>query len=160
MIVLNKIYKAFDSIKIDDNIKKKIYDEAKIKIEKNKKFKLLMLGYVPLIFLIAITLMISDSSNQNKFDGKENGNDYNITSIQEDVFIYENNIYSLQLENTLEDIIINKKIGTLNKVEFDSILVNNFDSYYHDGYSVYSTNYKDILIVKSDIETFIYQIQK
>jgi hypothetical protein len=157
---MNKIYKAFDSIKLDDKIKEKAYR----KLEKNHvttnylSRRNIIYGTLGLVFTSVFLLLFVNEENKNSLpnDAREADTSYILTS-SNDVFLYNGNMYSLNESYDISTIKINNKIGILKQVNEEEGLVNNFDSYYHNGYLVYSSGNPKILIVKSKSETFIYE---
>jgi hypothetical protein len=155
MVVMNKIYQAFDTIKLDERIKKKTYQKLEQQT-KTRKYKGLIYG----ISLVMAVFIFFIAISTNKLPSKNNDDNINILNTPEnmyDVIMYKGDNYLISYEIDINQIKFNRKIGVLKQVEIGSNLKNDFESYYHGGYEVYESNKDDVLIIKfnDDVLTYI-----
>lgn len=156
---MNKIYKAFDSIKISNEVKEKLYKKADERQMKAIGFKVPLYGTLGLVFLGVFISNMTNNNSDSYNPAIQNLYNDNITIMESfnDSIFYEGNIYSLVLDYDISNISYKEKIGVVNQVDLEEPLTNNFDAYYHGGLSIYTSENQEILILKSDVETYIYQ---
>jgi hypothetical protein len=152
---MNKIYQAFDSIKLDEITKKRTYQKLEQKPVKH--------NYVRLIYSVSFALSVLVFFiviSTNKLPQPTKDDNVSILNIPEsslnDEILYGGNKYLLTSDIDMNVINIGKKIGKLKQIDSNVELSNDFDSYYHDGYEVYDSNNKNVLIVKFNSDTLAY----
>jgi hypothetical protein len=152
---MNKIYQAFDSIKLDEVSKKNVYQKLGQKPVKQIHTRLIY--SVSLVFSVLVFYIVISTNNIPQ-RGKDTN--VNILSIPEgslnDEIIYDGNTYLLSNDININTINIDKKLGELKQIDSNIDLKSDFESYYHDGYEVYSSNNKNVLIVKLNSDTLVY----
>lgn len=159
--MMKVIYKAFDSIKLSNDAKGKALDTAKNRIYKRNNFfvKRLVLGTLSVIAVSTFIFFIADIHPTKGVPVGDNQiiNTLNVTEGVNDSFVYGGEIYSLNSSYNSDDYTEKEFVGKLHQVTSDSRLVNDLDSFYHDGYDVYTSDVKNILIVSFNGELLIYE---
>lgn len=157
---MNKIYKAFDSIKLDNTIKQNAYQKirSKSEIKSYLNFRNLMYSALGLVFTtVLILLFVNDGNTDKTFRGTEEVDTLYTTNNSKDIFLYDNHVYSLVYDYDISTIIAKEELGTLREINSDDELTHNFDSYYHDGCLVYNSNEELVLIVKDKDTILVYK---
>jgi hypothetical protein len=152
---MNKIYQAFNTIKLDEITKKRVYQKLEKRQKKQVYIKLIYgASFVLTSLILFIAISINNLPQRNKDD------DVNIlstprNSLNDEIF-YNGNRYLLSNDIDINTVDIDKKIGKLKKIDSNSELKNDFESYYYDGYEVYSSSNKNVLIVNFNNNTLVY----
>jgi hypothetical protein len=151
---MNKIYQAFDSIKLDEKVKTNTYQRLKDKPQKRRYANLIYgISFAMAAFILFISISTSNVPQANKND------DANILTVSEsfnDEILYKGQKYILSTYMAIDTATTNNKIGVVKQIDSSSDLKNDFESYYHDGYEVYKGNNDSVLIIKFNDEVLTY----
>lgn len=151
----NRIYEAFDGIKLDDDIKRRVYQSTKV--DNKKRISKYIYSTIGLIFTVCLIFYIIP-----KDESVPKGNGIEILSSTNDApntILYDGNIYVMNTELDINDITIGDKLGTLNQAEVYNDLAASDDASYSDDYEIYASSIKDVLIVKYKDDLIMYKIQ-
>lgn len=155
---MNKIYGAFDSIKLDDNVREKTYQKL-VQQQATYNYKQRNLLYVLGAALTAVYIIFFANTGSvdkppvidtevNIFTATENTNDR---------ILYDGSVYLIDLDYDISAISVKDYIGSLNQIDKGTNLKNDLDSYFHDGYRVYNSSDQNVLVVKSNSENLVYK---
>jgi hypothetical protein len=151
---MNKIYQAFDSIKLDEKVKNKTYQRLKEKPQKRKYSSLIYgVSFAMATFILFISVFTNNVPQANQNDN------INILTVSEsfnDEILYKGQKYILSTDMAIDTATTNNKIGVVKQVDSSSDLKNDFESYYHDGYEVYKGNNDNVLIIKFNDDVLTY----
>jgi hypothetical protein len=127
------------------------------------KQKLVKHNYVRLIYSVSFALSVLVFFiviSTNKLPQATKDDNVSILNIPEkflnDEVLYDSSKYLLNNDIDINTVNVDKKIGKLKQIDSNIELKNDFESYYHDGYEVYSSNNKNVLIVKFNSDTLAY----
>jgi len=166
---MNKIYEAFDSIKVDSQLKEKVYSKIEQKAIRPKftfNRSVMIRSLAMASIFIIITVGIYFDSYNNNFDN-DKGIDKNFIKNQEyimesDSIFYDGNTYVRDTDIITKDM-LDKELGKLiqtNKASQEKDSTIEVNSHYHNGAAVYSVkdfnNYEKLAILNNG-EIFLYK---
>ncbi len=134
--MMNKIYKAFDHIKLNKELKDQLYINMKHRKPIKTNYHYFIISSLAMASLILTFFLYDYHSPDNKKDEPNLTNEY-IHIETNDTFLYNQKIYRLDSISTNKKI-LDKKIGYLHQIPDNLELINNFDSYHHDKASIYT----------------------
>lgn len=154
----NKIYEAFDSIKLDANIKKEALDNiTKVKEEGKYKYinyRRLVYGVFVLGLFTVLILTNQEMITSNKYE-PQNVSEYGSESFN-DIINYQGNNYYLTSEDASE-FVLHNQLGPLKDFIVSDVVKNGIDTYDGNKATVYSSNDDDVLLVKMNDQILVYR---
>jgi hypothetical protein len=163
VFLMKKINDIFANITASEELKKKTYQRILERKYEKQIFIRRRLSIFSYTFAsIVIGLFVYNNYNiLNDADkigtlGTEDISITNDVNVHEDSFLYNNNSYVIASDIITLDL-LDKKIGALNQVDSEQKLSKNFDSYYHNGASVYTIkNINNKLAIINNDEIIVY----
>lgn len=149
---MNNINKEFEKIKASNELKERTYQRIK---NKPKRSNYILKGAISLSVALASILIVFLVYNQNNVPSKDLNMHVMLNETykaREDMIFYNEHIYTTDGTGIGKDM-LDKELGTLNKVDTD--LTKDFDSYYHDGASLYSIKDDDSKLAVLDSGTIL-----
>lgn len=158
---MNKIYNAFDNIKVNDKLKeetyKKIIENNKLKSSRKINFFHLSLAMASII--ICIFIYSINGSKDSNLDDETKVNTFNAvdTSLEEnDYIIYNNKKYILDNSIVIDENMLEEKIGNANRES-------NMESSIQNNVSIYSIKNIDKTLqiaIVNDNEILVFNVEK
>ncbi|MGE5456303.1 MAG: hypothetical protein ACM3O4_04290 [Ignavibacteriales bacterium] len=158
---MNKIYNAFDNIKVDDKLKEETYKKIieNNKLNSSRKINFFHLSLAMTSIIICIFIYSINGSKDSNLDDEPKVNTFNAvdTSLEENDYIIYNNIkYILDSSIVIDENMLEEKIGNANRES-------NMESSIQNNVSIYSIKNIDKelqIAIVNDQEILVFKVEK
>lgn len=157
--MMNKIYEAFDKVKIDQRVKEKALNKLE---ERKLKYKYITNKWVisralALTFTtVFIIILVNGHIPQKSAEEDTRVGTMSIQENSKDSFLYAGDTYYLT-EDDASKYEVGDKLGGLTQIKEDGVLKDDLISYYDIEATVYSSNNQKVLIVKTADKILVYR---